>query len=153
MTDDHQAIRNLSYQYTRRVDEGDWAAVGETLAHATLRVVSRGMAGSELSGAAAIENFYRDQVVVDDQGRPLTRHLVTNHRINLDDDRRHAVAHSYFTVLQKPEREPLQIVVTGQYDDKFERIDDVWRFTSKTIRADYFGEIRWHFRISADQAG
>lgn len=151
MSDDLQAIRNLSYAYTRCLDNGDWTEVAAILGDATLRAVSSGMSGAEVRGAPEIERFYREQVVVDSLGRPRTRHLVTNHSIELDPTGTRARGDSYFTVLQKPAGKSLQIVVTGRYEDEFACANGEWRFVSKTIHADYFGEIRHHFLIAAEQ--
>ena len=40
---DHEAIRALTYEYTFRLDRGDFAGVAELLAEADLRMAAAGM--------------------------------------------------------------------------------------------------------------
>jgi hypothetical protein len=148
--DDLQAIRNLSYAYTFRLDEGDFAGVGELLADATLSPTMPGVRGEEIRGREAVEHFYTEQVVTYDNGRPMTRHLITNHSIEFDEERTSAEARCYFTVLQRPPAEPYQIVVGGQYFDRFEKVDGEWRFASKVIQVDHLNAIGFHFKIAAE---
>ena len=150
MTHDLQAIRNLSYAYTNCVDEGDWAGVAELLSEAVLRPMSAGMSGEPVRGREAIERFYAEQVITY-RGSPRTRHMVTNHIIEIDGDR--AEGRSYFQVLQALSRMPPEIVVVGRYQDAFARTPDGWRFTEKIIRAEWFGHVRHHFRIVDEHRG
>lgn len=149
MTDDLQQIRNLSYAYTAAVDDGEWDQVAELLAEAVLRPVSGGMNGEPVRGREAVRRFYDEQVVTYD-GNPRTKHLVTNHVIEIDADT--AIGRSYFTVLQALPKEPPGIVVSGRYHDAFARDERGWRFTEKVIHAEWFGAIRNHFRIAADHS-
>jgi SnoaL-like domain len=152
MNDDLQAIRNLCYAYTFALDEGDFAAVGLLLEDATLRPVMPGVGDEGVRGRAAVERFYRDQVVTYSRGRPMTRHLITNHAIEVDEDDT-ARSRCYFTVLQRPPGLPYQIVVGGRYDDRFAKRDGAWRFTERAIHVDHLNEIGHHFRIAdADRA-
>jgi 3-phenylpropionate/cinnamic acid dioxygenase small subunit len=149
VTEDYEAIRRLSYEYTFLLDEGDFDAVAALLAEAELQPVMRGVASEPLTGAAAIRAFYADQVVVHD-GDPRTRHVISNHAIAVTGDE--ATARCYFTVLMKPPGEPYQTVVGGQYRDRFVREDGRWRFAAKAIQVDYLNNIGLHFRIAAEHA-
>lgn len=147
MTDDLQAIRNLSYAYTGHLDDGDWAAVADLLADAELRLVSPGMVDRPIQGRAAVERFYADQVITY-RGSPRTRHIVSNHVIDLEGDS--AEGRSYFHVLQALPGLAPEIVVVGQYFDSFVRRDAGWQFAAKVIQAEWFGHIRNHFRIGGE---
>jgi hypothetical protein len=149
--DDYEEIRALAYEYTFALDEGDFAAVAAVLGAGTLRIEARGMADSTIRGAAEIERFYRDQVVVYD-GDPRTRHVISNHLVRIDDGGRRATSRCYFTVLQKAPCNPYEIVVGGQYKDTFELVDGRWAFDEKVIRVDYLNEISRHFKISAERS-
>jgi hypothetical protein len=148
---DYEAIRALCFTYTFRLDEGDFAGVGELLADAALRPVMAGVRSEELVGSAAIERFYTEQVVTYKNGRPMTRHLITNQLIELAPDALSATSRCYFTVLQRPPGLEFQIVVGGQYHDRFAKVDGVWRFTDKAIQVDHLNAIEHHFTIAADQ--
>jgi 3-phenylpropionate/cinnamic acid dioxygenase small subunit len=151
MVDDLQAIRNLSYEYAFRLDDGDWAGVAELLADSGLRPVAAGMTADALRGRETIERFYAEQVVTYN-GKPRTRHLITNHLIELDSGGETASARCYFTVLQAVPRERLDIVVGGQYHDRFAKVDGAWRFIEKAIQVDYLNDIAKHFLITDEHS-
>jgi len=152
---DYEAIRALTAEYTFRLDEGDFAGVGELLEHAVLRPSMVGVHGKDLHGRTEIEEFYRQQVITYKNDKPMTRHLLTNQVITLNDGATAAAAAAarcYFTVLQRPPGLPYQIVVGGQYFDRFTKVDGAWRFAEKTIQVDHLNTIEHHFRISAEHA-
>jgi hypothetical protein len=149
---DLDEIRNLCFAYTFCLDDGDFAGVGELLKHAILRPDMAGVAGQDIQGRAAVEEFYRGQVITYSRGRPMTRHLITNQVITVDGKRRTAQSRCYFTVLQRPPGIDFHIVVGGQYHDRFERVDGTWRFTEKRIQVDHLNDIENHFRISAEHS-
>jgi SnoaL-like protein len=152
MSLDHEEIRNLSFTYAFCLDAGDYDGVADVLASATLRPVMAGMESeTAITGRAAIHRFYAEQVVTFRDGDPRTRHLITNQAIVIDSAGRAATARSYFTVLQAPPRLPLSIILSGQYEDRFVKDDDGWRFAEKTIRVDYLNDVSHHFRIAADR--
>lgn len=142
---DHDEIRNLCYRYTFAVDDGDFAEVGRVLGRARLRPMMPGVVSEPIVGPAEIERFYTDQVIVYDKGGPRTRHLITNQVLAVDGDV--ASARCYFTVLQRPPGQDYQIVVGGQYHDRFVREDGCWRFAEKAIQVDHLNRIESHFRI------
>jgi len=149
MTDDFQAIRNLAYTYAFRLDEGDFDGVAELLADGTLRLAAAGMSDEEIRGRDAIRRFYTEQVVTF-EGKPRTRHEITNHAIEMDPGGGSATSRCYFTVLQAPPRLPFQIIIGGRYHDRFAKTDGVWHFTEKVINVDYLNDIAHHFRIAAE---
>jgi hypothetical protein len=151
--DDRDAIRDLCFAYTFCLDDGDFAGVGALLEHATLQPDMPGVVGEKIHGRDGVEAFYRAQVITYSRGRPMTRHLITNQVIAIDDERRTASSRCYFTVLQRPPGIGYHVVVGGQYHDEFERIGDVWRFTSKRIQVDHLNDIEHHFRITDEHAG
>jgi hypothetical protein len=131
------------------LDDGAFAGVAALLGAGELQPVMRGVAGEPMAGADAIRAFYADQVVTYD-GDPRTRHIISNHAITVDGDA--ASARCYFTVLMKPPGEPYQIVVGGQYRDRFVRRDGEWRFAAKAIQVDYLNNIGLHFKIAGAHA-
>jgi len=147
---DYERIRALTYEYTFRLDRGDFVGVAELLAAGELRMAARGMSEAPMHGAEAIEAFYAGQVVTYD-GDPRTRHLITNHVVEIDAEER-ATGECYFTVLQAVPRQPIGTVVCGRYHDRFERVEGEWRFAAKTIQVDYLGPIGEHFTIDAEHA-
>ena len=135
------AIQNLIARYAELVDDGDFAAVGMLLADATFT----GGAGS-VSGRDAIESMLRDSLIVYDDGTPRTKHLTTNVAIEIDEESGTAVSRSYFTALQALPNLTLQPIVSGRYQDRFERRDGRWRFVERRVLTDLVGDMSRHLR-------
>jgi 3-phenylpropionate/cinnamic acid dioxygenase small subunit len=137
----HRAIENLIATYAELVDDGDFAGVGVLLADATLI----GSAGS-VRGRDAIERVLRDNVIVYADGTPRTKHVTTNVAIEVDEEAGTAVSRSYFTALQALPDLTLQPIVSGRYQDRFERRDGEWRFVERHVHTDLVGDVTRHLR-------
>jgi 3-phenylpropionate/cinnamic acid dioxygenase small subunit len=140
----HRAIECLIATYAELVDDGDFAAVGRLLADATFA----GGAGA-VTGGDAIEKMLRDIVILYDDGTPRTKHVTTNLAIEVDEDAGTAVSRAYFTALQALPDLALQPIVSGRYNDRFERHDGHWRFVERRVRTDLVGNVSRHLRRSA----
>jgi len=144
----HRAIENLIATYAELVDDGDFAGVGTLLADATFT----GGAGS-VSGADAIAKMLRDRLIVYDDGTPRTKHVTTNVVIEVDEEAGTAVSRAYFTVLQALPDLALQPIVSGRYQDRFERRDGQWRFVERRVRTDLVGDVSRHLRHATADSG
>jgi 3-phenylpropionate/cinnamic acid dioxygenase small subunit len=140
----YRAIENLIATYAELVDDGDFAGVGILLANATFT----GGAGS-MSGRDAIEKMLRDSLIVYDDGTPRTKHVTTNVAIEVDEEASTAVSRSYFTVVQALPDLALQPIVSGRYQDRFERRDGQWRFVERRVQTDLVGDVSRHLRPAA----
>jgi 3-phenylpropionate/cinnamic acid dioxygenase small subunit len=140
----YRAIECLIATYAELVDDGDFAAVGRLLADATFT----GGAGA-VTGGDAIEKMLRDIVILYDDGTPRTKHVTTNLAIEVDEDAGTAVSRAYFTTLQALPDLALQPIVSGRYNDRFERHDGHWRFVERRVRTDLVGNVSRHLRHSA----
>jgi ketosteroid isomerase-like protein len=149
VSDDFEAIRKLSFTYAWLLDDCDFSGVADLLANGALRAVAAGMRAEPIRGREAIERFYATQVVTY-KGKPLTRHVITNQVIDMDEGGDSAAARSYFTVLQAPPRLPYQVVIGGRYHDRFARSDGIWRFAEKAIHVDYLNDVSHHFRVTPE---
>jgi hypothetical protein len=141
-----RAIANLIATYAHLVDAGDFAGVGALLADATFS----GASGT-VHGAAAIETMLRDRLIVYDDGTPRTKHLTTNVAIEVDETAGTARSRSYFTVLQAAPDLALQPIVSGRYDDRFERRDGRWCFSERRVVSDLVGDVSHHLRPAAPE--
>ena len=78
--------------------------------------------------------------------QPRTKHVITNLDIALEPAADHATAECYFTVLQGiVPGEPIQIILSGRYVDRFEKVDSRWRFSDRLFVVDLIGDQRRHF--------
>ncbi|UCE84806.1 MAG: nuclear transport factor 2 family protein [Deltaproteobacteria bacterium] len=142
MASAHDEIRRLIYAYAERLDAGDFAAVGRLFAAARY---GAGEGPLGLSGAD-VERLHGELVILYEDGTPRTKHVTTNVAIELDAAGRGARAHSYYVVLQQVPGGPLQPIVSGRYEDRFELADGRWRFAARRIHVDLVGDLSRHLR-------
>ncbi|MDV7133296.1 nuclear transport factor 2 family protein [Williamsia muralis] len=136
---DERAITNLIASYAELVDAGDFAGVGELLAHASF-----GSGEGSLTGADAIAEMFGKSVITYDDGTPRTKHVTTN--IHLEIDGASAAVRSYFTVLQAVTGLSLQPIIAGRYRDRFTRTADGWQFAERVVTIDLIGDVSGHLR-------
>jgi hypothetical protein len=129
------------------MDRGEFDALGALLAAASIGDGATPDA-STLTGADAIAALYRDRCILYDDGTPRTKHVCTNAIIAFDDDARGATSRSYFLVEQQLDDFPLQPIVGGRYHDRFEHVDDQWRFTERRFFVDLVGDTSRHQRVA-----
>jgi hypothetical protein len=144
-TSDADEIRDLLFAYCWHMDRGEFDALGALFAHAS---VADGTApdAPEVTGADAIATLYRDRCIVYADGTPRTKHVCTNVIVELDADGQHASTRSNFLVEQQLDDFPLQPIVGGRYHDRFERVDDRWRFVERRFFVDLVGDVSRHQR-------
>ncbi len=135
-------IANLLYTYAEYMDSGDFAGAASLFAHARLRV-SAGDDG--IVDSDTMLSLWRGMVIVYPDGTPRTKHVVTNPIIDVDEKAGSATCRSYYTVLQQTDDFPLQVVVTGRYADRFERVHGRWRFCYRDYSMiDQVGDLSHH---------
>jgi 3-phenylpropionate/cinnamic acid dioxygenase small subunit len=144
---DEQAIHNLLHRYARLMDSADFAGIAELFAAATLTndQDTEGMRGTD-----AISRAYTDANRVYEDGTTRTKHVISNTELEIDGDS--ARASSYFMVFQQVDDFPLQPIVSGRYDDSFERVDGTWRFNGRHLSIDLVGNLSHHLRRPLDDA-
>ena len=140
---DHDEIAALVHEYAFRLDAGDLDGVAALFEHAEM-----GSTGHDRRrrGAAEARSIY-DGVIIHEDGTPQTLHQITNLTIRVDGA--HASARSCFTVLQVT-GQGLHPILAGEYHDRFERIDDAWRFSERIFDPRLFGDMSRHMKSSAD---
>jgi ketosteroid isomerase-like protein len=156
------AISKLIYGYAKALDGGDLPTVGAFFEHATIR----SDAEQDVVGAKAAEEMFRSfTAFFDTEGRPAsadapgstphTRHMTTNLMIDVADDGRTASCHSYVVVFMSLPDFPLQPIVRGAYQDRFECIDGGWHFSERRMQMDDVGDVSRHLKINpyADAGG
>ena len=132
-------ITLLMHEYAFRLDVGDLDGVAALFEHAELGSTRH---DRRRRGAAAARTLY-DNVHIFDDGTPQTLHQITNVSIRVDGA--HATGRSYFTVLQVT-GQGLHPILAGEYHDRFERVDDAWRFTERIFDPRLFGDMARHMK-------
>lgn len=145
LTDDVEAIRALVHRYAELIDLGELDALAALFADGTWSSPGR---GTPLRGSDQVRRAYDGVILYD--GIPSTKHVISNVTIEIADDRSGATARSYFTVLQARPDFALQAIIAGRYHDRFDRVDDTWRFADRQILPDLIGDLSQHLRDPAD---
>ncbi|WP_313801462.1 nuclear transport factor 2 family protein [Sphingobium sp.] len=147
MNDAAIAIPNLLYLYAELIDAADFLGAARLFRHGG--VVT---GGQRIEGEEAIAAMWQSWMRLYD-GKPRTRHLITNPIILLGEDGQSANVRSQWTVLQATEGYPLQPVATGRYHDKFQRIDGQWCFVERDYaQVDLTGDLSAHLLQSLKDA-
>ena len=147
---DEAAITNLLYRYAELIDAGDFAAAAQLFRYATL--TSRDAQGDYYqSDHEQLLQRWRELIKGYPSGRPETKHLVTNPIVEVEGDA--ATARSYYTVLQQLGESPVNVLASGRYHDRFERVDGAWRFTHRDYTLmDLRGDLSSHLELSRFRA-
>jgi hypothetical protein len=149
---DHRAIERLIHLYPYYLDDGQFDLLGGLFERADLYIGPELVARNDPSAVTAL---WRRYVRVYPNGTPRTRHVVSNIMIDFE-DADHAKAYSCVLVLQQPPGLPLQPVITGDYLDRFNRVDGRWWFSERRVGNDLFGDLSGHLlepMALADEVG
>jgi ketosteroid isomerase-like protein len=133
-----RAITALIHEYAFRLDAGDLDGVAALFTHAELRSTQHERVRQ---GAIEARSLY-DGVIIYADGTPRTQHQITNVTVHVTGDDA-ASARSYFTVLQVT-GQGLHPILAGEYRDRFERADGVWRFVERVFDPKVFGDLSRH---------
>lgn len=143
MADDVYEIQKLLYLYCEHLDQGDFSGMAELFRHA--RFVTPGNAAAVDCDPEAIVTMYRAYTrIYPATGTPGTKHVVANPIIDIATDGLSASCRSYIVVFQGIEDFALQPVVAGRNLDRFEKIDDRWRYAEREICSEHFGDLTRH---------
>jgi hypothetical protein len=70
--------------------------------------------------------------------------VITNIDVVFADDRKSARARSFYIVLQALPDFPLQIIITGRYEDTYAEEGGVWKLKIRREYADLLGDLSRH---------
>jgi hypothetical protein len=142
--DDYFAIQKLIFSYPLHLDRGEIEAMAALFRHATVHFPSQPPIRDD---AAAVARAYRDFLRIYPDGTPRTRHVMANVIIE-PDGAGFARSTSCVMVFQQTTELPLQPIIGGDYEDRFQKVDGAWRFIERHIRNDHFGDLSAHGRYS-----
>lgn len=141
MLTDKESILNLMNEYCYRIDRGDMQGFADLFSRGTWRVQGDPSGGD--TGSAAVLETLKNIILYD--GKPNTKHVMSNVEIEVDDSGEAATAQCYITVSQAvPPDFPLQPIFIGHYYDTFRRFDGIWCFTFRDISPDLAGDLTHH---------
>jgi hypothetical protein len=136
-----ESILTLMNEYCYRIDQGDFQGFADLFSHGTWRVQGDPSGGD--TGSAAVMETLKNIILYD--GKPNTKHVMSNVQIEVDAGGETASAQCYITVNQAVlPHFPLQPIFIGHYFDTFRCVDGVWHFTFRDIRPDLAGDLSHH---------
>ncbi len=142
MPSDADAVRALVIAYAERLDAGDLDGVAALFEHAVVRPAR---SGTELVGREAVRRMY-DPVILYEDGTPRTKHVLSSHEVTVDAGAGTATSQCVFTVLGAAADSGIGPLLSGRYEDRFERVDGGWRFTERVIVPNLIGDLSTHMR-------
>ena len=136
----HDILR-LMNEYCYAVDNGALDLFAKLFERASFEI--SGDPGGVLNGSGAVREMLCNVALYD--GKPQTKHVMTNVQIDVDDTGIGATAQCYITVFQAlPPDFPLQPIFIGHYHDVFAKSADGWHFKSRSISPDLIGDLSYH---------
>jgi hypothetical protein len=145
-------IRRVILTYPECIDRGNLKGVADLLTGVKM-CNSNGILAPEvpeeeiptLSAEDVLRN-YSSGVIFYDDGLPHTKHVITNIDIWFSDDGRKANSRSFYQVLQGMDDFPLQVIITGRYEDTYELEGSQWKLRIRREYADMVGDLSRHVR-------
>lgn len=133
-------IPNLLYRYADFIDAGDFDGAARLFANAEVYFDDGDAVREENEMVAVWKSWVKLY-----EGRPKTRHLISNPIIELSGNQQTASCQSQWTVLQATDDLPLQAIGTGRYEDTFAIVDGMWTFkTRRYAGIDLIGDMSQH---------
>lgn len=143
----YREIENLLHRYAELIDDGDLEGVARLFEHAEILAPA---ATSGAKGYDEVLKMYQGSArLYPETGTPRTRHVTTNAIIEVDEGAGTATARSYFTVFQAADNFSLQPIIAGRYHDAFDRVDGRWRFRTRRMLPDLYGDLSRHLLFDA----
>lgn len=135
---DEREVMALLCEYCDSVDRGDLDGFARLFTEGAW-----GIAGDLAEGAAAVRAVLDNVIIY--EGKPNTRHLMSNVQIAVEEGGESATARCCITVMQcVPGDFPLQAIFIGTYLDKLVRREGRWQFIERVIEPDLIGDMSRH---------
>ncbi len=147
MADSARTIENLLYTYAERIDAGDFEGVADLFARGRIAATPDAGPDATMEGRDAVLAMYEGTTRRYENGTPLTKHVITNARIEVDEDAGTAKARTNYTVLQATDVLALQPIIAGHYLDTFHVVDGAWHFDTRVMGVDLVGDLSQHLLI------
>ncbi|TDD87833.1 nuclear transport factor 2 family protein [Actinomadura rubrisoli] len=134
-------IARLCARYSELIDAGDFARAGALFHQGTLTIADTPITAT---GSTAVQQVFERFIrIYSDDGTPHTKHVTTNLVVDADGASA-AAGRSYFTVFQRTDDLPLQAIMVGGYEDRYQIGESGWGFAHRRIRIDHVGDVSRH---------
>ncbi len=143
MSNSATEITNLLYRYAELMDAGELEGAAQLFSHALIKTQ-----GGVLDNLQLLSQW-RKVIKIHPCGTPLSKHVITNPIVTVNETHDKATCRSCYTVLQATATLPLQVIAAGRYHDEFERENSVWRFSFRDYSMlDFKGDLSQHLTLT-----
>tara|TARA_B110000438_G_scaffold295696_1_gene339129 strand:+ start:179 stop:625 length:447 start_codon:yes stop_codon:yes gene_type:complete len=140
-------ILNLLYLYAELIDEGRLEDCAALFNQARVVLDPKSEPPFIVDGRGLLE-VWNSIIKLDEDGKPKTRHLVSNPILEIDEKAGTASARSVYSVSQLKKNQKLETIISGRYEDNFKRTSGTWQFSERTYFIDLIDDISEHFNLS-----
>jgi hypothetical protein len=140
-----EEIRRIVLAYPEMIDRGDLEGVAKLFDGAKMCTMDDSEEDVPTLTADDVRGMYAGVILYDD-GLPHTKHVITNIDVRFSDDGQTATSRSHYSVLQGLPDFPLQVIITGRYEDTFGFDGEAWKLRIRREAADIIGDLSRHVK-------
>jgi SnoaL-like domain len=138
-------VRRIVLAYPVMIDRGDIEGVAQLFEGIKMCTMDAPDEDAPRLSADDIRSMYAGVILYDD-GLPHTKHVITNIDILFSEDGQTATSRSHYSVLQGLPDFPLQVIITGRYEDTFRFDGEAWKLSVRREAADIVGDLSRHVK-------
>jgi hypothetical protein len=142
---DLEEIRRVVLAYPAMIDRGDIEGVANLFEGIKMCSMDASEEDVPTLSADDVRGMYAGVILYED-GLPHTKHVITNIDIRFSEDGRTAISRSHYSVLQGLPDFPLQMIITGRYEDTFVFNGEAWKLRVRREAADIVGDLSRHVK-------
>lgn len=133
-----QQVRTTLHQYCHTFDRADFVAFATLFEHGRWFMVTE-------PGSPPVREWIAENVVLYD-GRPLTRHEITNVVVTSGASPDEAAFHCYVAIWQHLPAAMPQLLAHARFSGTFRLVAGSWRWYEHVMHADYAGDLSHHIK-------
>jgi hypothetical protein len=140
-----EEIRKIVLAYPALIDRGDIEGVAKLFEGIKMSTMDASEENVPTLSADDIRGMYAGVILYED-GLPHTKHVISNMDIRFSEDGQTATSRSHYSVLQGLPDFPLQVIITGRYEDTFGFNGETWKLRVRREAADIVGDLTRHVK-------
>ncbi len=135
---DYREITNLEYSFIEKLDRRDYADLATLFTDGKLVIARPDLAEPPSATGEADVARMLESTLPPAMPTAFGRHIASNLIIEIDENAGTATARMYTAAYLMVQGRPPHFLGVGRHQDRFKRVDGVWRFSEKLITGDAF---------------